>query len=148
MKSFFKDTFHYTFHYNNEVITSFLEDNKRIVSEKLLQLLNHTINAHEIWNARIMGEKPDIGVWGIRPTASLSEQNKINYENSLKIVDTFDLERIIQYTNSKGQPFENSVKDILFHVINHSTYHRGQIASYYKQKGGIPLISDYIFYKR
>ena len=147
MKSFFKELLEYAYHYNNEVVTS-LTDASEGIYEKPVLLINHTINAHEIWNARIMGETPAVTVWGMRGITSLQEQNKINYENSLKIIDTIDLDEIRQYTNSKGQPFQNSVRDILFHVINHSTYHRGQIASYYKQEGGIPLVTDYIFYKR
>ncbi|KAF2518709.1 damage-inducible protein DinB [Flavobacterium salilacus subsp. salilacus] len=146
MKSFFKELFDYTYHYNSQIIASLMADSA--IHKKSVLLLNHTINAHEIWNARIMGKTADVGVWNMRSINVLQEQNKINYENSLQISDTFDLDDIIQYTNSKGMPFQNSVRDILFHIINHSTYHRGQIASYYKQEGGTPIVSDYIFHKR
>lgn len=54
----------------------------------------------------------------------------------------------IGYKTSKGDAFQNTVKDILFHIINHSTYHRGQIAANCKEYGIEPLMSDYIFYKR
>ena len=37
---------------------------------------------------------------------------------------------------------------MLFHFVNHSTYHRGQIASNLKEHGIEPLVTDYIFYKR
>ncbi|AXG74584.1 damage-inducible protein DinB [Flavobacterium arcticum] len=148
MESFYKDFFDYTYHYNNKIITSFIDDNEGKINDKLIVLLNHTINAHEIWNARIIGKACTTGVWEIRPIIDLEEQNRANYKCSLQIIETHDVNSIIQYTNSKSQNFENSVKDILFHIINHSTYHRGQIATYYKQEGGIPLISDYIMYKR
>ena len=146
MKTFFKELFDYTYHYNNEVIASLIENSD--IYEKSVLLLNHTINAHEIWNARIMNKKPVVAVWEIRPIEQLQEQNKVNYECSLQIIETYDFNDIIQYINSKELAFENSVKDILFHIINHSTYHRGQIASYYKQEGGTPIISDYVMYKR
>lgn len=58
------------------------------------------------------------------------------------------LKKKISYKNSRGERFENSVRDILFHVINHSTYHRGQIATDCKLHGMTPLATDYIFYKR
>ena len=51
-------------------------------------------------------------------------------------------------TNSKGETFSNKIKDILFHIINHSTYHRAQIATDLKQNGIEPINTDYIFYKR
>ena len=72
----------------------------------------------------------------------------MNYEHSLHILDKFDLTATMSYTNSKGQTFSNSIRDILFHVINHSTYHRAQIATEFKQNGLEPLVTDYIFYKR
>ncbi|MCH7396746.1 hypothetical protein MM236_02050 [Belliella sp. DSM 107340] len=62
--------------------------------------------------------------------------------------DKFDFNITADYSNSKGQKYSSSVRDILFHIINHSTYHRSQIASELKNQGIEPLITDYIFFKR
>ena len=147
MKSFFKELFEYTFHFNEMVIDSLIKINEDI-PEKALQLINHTINAQEIWNSRIEEKSPAIDVWEMRQLDTLKEINKRNYQNSLYIIDSFDFERKIKYTNSKGQTFENTIRDMLFHIINHSTYHRGQIATYCKLDNITPLVTDYIFYKR
>lgn len=32
------------------------------------------------------------------------------------------------YSNIKGEKFTSTLDDILIHVFNHSTYHRGQVA--------------------
>lgn len=40
------------------------------------------------------------------------------------------------------------IQQILFHIANHFTHHRGQIISDLRQNGIEPRISDYIFYKR
>lgn len=40
------------------------------------------------------------------------------------------------------------IKDIMFHIVNHSTYHRAQIATELKDHGIEPLKTDYILYKR
>ncbi|MGK7396080.1 MAG: DinB family protein [Candidatus Cyclobacteriaceae bacterium M3_2C_046] len=37
---------------------------------------------------------------------------------------------------------------MLYHIINHSTYHRAQIALISRQQLVIPPNSDYIFFKR
>jgi uncharacterized damage-inducible protein DinB len=37
---------------------------------------------------------------------------------------------------------------MLFHIVNHSTNHRGQIAVDFKSNGITPLGLDYIHYKR
>lgn len=147
MKEFFKELFKYTCIYNNNVIDSLLVVETE-VPEKSLQLINHTINAQQIWNARIEEKPCTINVWEIRPIDRLKEINSQNYSDSLNILSQYDLDKLIKYTNSKGLEFENTVRDILFHIINHSTYHRGQIATDCKLHGMQPLVTDYIFYKR
>lgn len=147
MKQFFKELFEYTFHFNTIVIDSLLK-NDNPIPEKALQLINHTINAQEIWNARIEEKPCSVDVWEIRPLDTLKKINEDNYQNSLTIIDMFDLEMKIRYTNTQGKTFENSVRDMLFHAVNHSTYHRGQIATYCKLNNLTPQVTDYIFYKR
>lgn len=147
MKPFFNELFEYTFHFNEMVIDSLIKIDG-CIPEKALQLINHTINAQEIWNARVEEKLCTTDVWAIRDLAVLKEINKLNYQNSLRIIDGFDFEKKIRYTNSKGKAFENTIRDMLFHIINHSTYHRGQIATYCKMENITPLVTDYIFYKR
>lgn len=111
-------------------------------------MLNHLINAQEIWNNRILNQKSTVEVWEKRSLIDLEEINKSNYNQSLQIIETIDLSQKINYKNSKGSEFSNSVQEILFHVINHSTYHRAQIASDLKANGIEAINTDYIFYKR
>lgn len=144
---FFKDTFEYNYYCNQQLIQLF-EKEQQNIPEKSIQLLNHLINAQEIWNARILNQKPDIEVWEIHPLEDLKKINETNYSESLHILETIDLSQEINYQNSKGISFTNSVQDILFHVINHATYHRAQIATDLKSHNIVPLNSDYIFYKR
>lgn len=144
---FFKEAFEYNYHFNKELIQLF-ENNEQIIPEKSIKLLNHLIDAQQIWNERILGQQPSVSVWEIRPLESLKKHNETNYSNSLSILNTIELSRKIEYKNSKGEVFSNSVQDILFHAINHSTYHRAQIASDLKANGIDPINTDYIFYKR
>jgi len=37
--------------------------------------------------------------------------------------------------------------DLLIHVVNHSTYHRGQVASMLRQLGAVPPPTDFIVFK-
>jgi uncharacterized damage-inducible protein DinB len=147
MKEFFKELFEYSHHYNQELLKVILQRQGQ-VPEKSLKLLSHVINAHHIWNSRIDGKAQAFAVWEIQPTEKLRGIDEENYAVTRRILDQVDLSSITTYTNTKGQTFTNTVKDILFHVVNHSTHHRAQIASDFKQNGIEPLISDYIFYKR
>lgn len=146
MNHFFKDLLEYTFVFNDKVIDALIQLEDK--PDKSIKLINHTINAQQIWNARIKNNKVSRGVWDISPLKELRVINIENYENSLAIVNDCDFDEKIIYSNTKGQTFENTIREMLFHAVNHSTYHRGQIASDFKQNGIEPLITDYIFYKR
>src|SRR5690606_16265071 len=147
MKDFFKELFAYNHHFNQKLWSAFNENQEKI-SGKPVKLYNHILNAHQIWNNRINPMQPFYGIWQIHPTQNCKDIDRTNYENSLLILDKFDLDNIVNYKNTQGQSFNNSIRDMLFHAINHSTYHRGQIAIEFKQNGLEPLVTDYIFYKR
>lgn len=146
MKEKLIDLFEYTFHYNNEII-KVIDENIEKIDEKTITLINHTLNAQQIWNSRILKEN-SFEVWQINPFEMLTEINQTNFEKSIGIVHHFDPDQKINYQNSRGANFENTVFEMLFQAINHSTYHRGQINSLLKQNGVEPILTDYIFYKR
>lgn len=146
MKEKLIDLFEYTFHFNKEII-KVIAENLGKVDEKTISLINHTLNAQQIWNSRISGQKA-FEVWQINPFETLEEINQRNFEKSIEIINNFDPDQKINYQNSRGADFENTVFEMLFQAINHSTYHRGQINSLLKQNGIDPILTDYIFYKR
>lgn len=70
-------------------------------------------------------------------------------ELSRRILDVIpstvdSLSRKVSYTNSKGEAWTSTVEDILTHVVIHSAYHRGQIASDLRTAGQKPAYTDYI----
>lgn len=146
MKEKLVDLFEYTYHFNKKVIRVIAENLERI-DGKTIGLINHTLNAQQIWNSRILGEI-SFEVWQINPFENLNDINHQNFNKSIEIVERFDIDQKVQYANSRGTKFENTVFEMLFQAINHSTYHRGQINSLLKQNGIDPLLTDYIFYKR
>lgn len=147
MKEFFKDILLYNFSMNEELM-NFFEDNSEKISEKAHLLLTHLINAQHLWNKRIISEALVYGIWETFPIETLRKINAENLENSYKILDEDDLERVIFYKNTKGEIFQRKLKDIIFHYTNHSTYHRAQIATDMKINNLEPIVTDYIYYKR
>ena len=95
-----------------------------------------------------MNSKPTQAVWDTFEISELQYINNENHASSLKISDHYDLNSPIHYRNTKGKEFSNSVDDILYHIINHSTYHRGQLMSELKSQGVMPISTDFIFFKR
>ena len=119
--------------------------------EKLEELLSHIISAQKIWINRILGRDLNITPWEKHTTKECGIQSTEITAEWINLLESFKddgLERRIDYTNIKGDKFSNTVKDIVTHVINHSTYHRAQIAQRVKTLGGKPAVTDYIVYQR
>ena len=55
-----------------------------------------------------------------------------------------DVSQTISYKNSKGEPWTSAIVDVLTHVVMHSAYHRGQIASHMRESGQTPAYTDFI----
>lgn len=146
MKEKLIDLFEYTHHFNHKMI-QYISENISRVDEKTISLMNHTLNAQQVWNSRVLRERA-FEVWQINPFEHLHEINDQNHIKSIQILNNFDLDERIEYQNSRGIKFENGVFEMLFQAVNHSTYHRGQINSLLKHNGIEPLLTDYIFYKR
>lgn len=147
MEDFFRELFEYSHHFNQQFIQVFLSNPEKS-SEKALKLMSHILNAHSIWNARIEQKTSPFAVWDLHGMDKFMSIENENYQNTLHILERKDLTQTIIYTTSNGQPFSNITKDILFQIVNHSTYHRAQISTEWKQNGIAPIMSDWIFYKR
>ena len=147
MKNFFEELFEYNFQSNDQLILRTLESESN-GSERSRLLFSHILNAQEIWNTRISQKQAKFGVWQIHDLRDWKAINKNKFETSISIIKKFDLNDKVNYSNTRGDNFESSIRDILFHIINHSTYHRGQIATDFRENDIEPIFSDYIFFKR
>lgn len=146
MKNFFKEIYQYHHHYN-QLLADHLEANYGQVGEKALHLFSHSINAHQIWNARVLQVQP-LDVHQLNSIAANKTIDKANLKDTLMILEQKSLQENVKYQNSKGANFSNSIQEILFHVVNHFSHHRGQIMYDLRLCGIDPIETDYIFYKR
>lgn len=149
MKEYFLNLFEYENWANQEiiqVITAIEEP-----SEKIISIMSHIINAQILWLSRIENEISEVEVWQQYNKIGLSKiqrDTKLNLENYLQGTYEDDYEKIINYTNTKGESFESSIKDIFTHLTHHSAYHRGQVIILLKvQISNLPY-TDYIHYIR
>jgi uncharacterized damage-inducible protein DinB len=79
---------------------------------------------------------------------TMTDETHDNWVNYLQANHKDTFEEMVFYTNSEGKKFENTVREIITHVVNHGTHHRGQIALLLREKGISPPATDYIFYAR
>lgn len=147
MKAFFHQVFDYNYFSNKQLIT--VCSNLEEIPSKTGQLFNHILNAHHMWNARIMDIPSEFEAWQNHGLETWEEIHYDNQRNSFEIVSNAELwERRINYVDSKGETFSCSLQDILFHIINHSTHHRAQILADLRSHDIDPPVLDYIYYKR
>ncbi len=151
MKSFFTDLYQYHHHYNQQFIELAAEHQQQL-EPQVHPLLSHTLNAQQIWNARILDETA-VGVHQLWQYAEMAAFEEANFQQSLKILEQLPLEQVVYYQNSKGTRYANTVQEVLFHaecrpVANHFTHHKGQLVASFRRSGITPPATDYIFYKR
>ena len=119
--------------------------------ERLGELLSHLVAAQKIWLNRVLERDIHVSPWdkhSVQECISQSTSVTAEWINLLESLSDKALEKRIEYRNSKGEKYVNTVKDIVMQVINHSTYHRAQIAQRVKTLGGKPVVTDYIVYQR
>ena len=63
-------------------------------------------------------------------------------------LDDDEIARVMKYRSYDGEPYRNTVDDVLTQMYGHSLYHRGQIASLVRAAGGTPAATDFIFWTR
>ncbi|WP_293312576.1 DinB family protein [Pedobacter sp. UBA5917] len=112
------------------------------------RLFSHVLNAQHIWAQRISGMKPLYGVWDVHPKEHFESLSADNFKLIRAVLKESALDKIISYSNSRGDQYENRIDEILFHLFNHSTYHRGQVVTLLKKEGFTPPVTDYIMLKR
>ena len=67
-------------------------------------------------------------------TSHLLHQNR-QWNEWVNNVNEHQLEHVFQYQNSKRELFKQPIYQMLVHVFNHGTYHRGQLVNMLRQLG-------------
>jgi uncharacterized damage-inducible protein DinB len=118
--------------------------------DKALELMSHILLVQMVWYSRIAGVAAP-PVWEKKSLQQLKDMYTVNTKILIPFIEkqTKDtLNTIIDYKNTKGEKYSNTVTQILTHLFNHSTYHRGQIVEL--MKGKLPKMpeTDYIVFLR
>jgi uncharacterized damage-inducible protein DinB len=107
--------------------------------------LVHLYSAEDIWLSRWQGQA---GVGFTPPDqfasfAELSETYTARQQELCSFVETQDLATSVQV---KGQ--YHTLAEMLWHVLDHASYHRGQIMAYLRALGHTPPQTNLIHYLR
>ena len=144
LHSYLKRLFAYDDWANREVLGSLQA--LPYAPHKAARLAAHIVAVEFVWLARLKGE-PDPAVWpewNLEHTANQQREIAPRLQDYLRSISANDLAHEMEYSNTKGERWKNSIADILMHTVMHSAYHRGQIAMVLRDTGVTPPYTDYI----
>jgi uncharacterized damage-inducible protein DinB len=115
--------------------------------------LVHIMAVERLWLERWLGTSdgsflkpesfPDIG--SVRAEWARIERELLAFVNGLT---EEHVNRIIPHKNSQGTEFRMPLWQLMQHLVNHGTYHRGQITNQLREVGGKPLGTDLVTFYR
>jgi uncharacterized damage-inducible protein DinB len=147
-KSYFLKLYQYNAWANRKVVSCLV--NQNVTDQKILSIFNHLVSAQFIWYNRFSGlPKSEYLLWGnysLEQLRAMIEKANTLWIEFIETADNF--ERELKYTNYVNDYYENSIGDIMAHLVNHGTYHRGQVAVLLREKGYDPVNTDFITYDR
>jgi uncharacterized damage-inducible protein DinB len=148
MKKYFLKLYQYNAWSNARVLKCL--EQQDVSDEKILTLMGHIVAAQFLWLHRIKGlPAPAVKLWGNYSLAQLKVMADDAGKKWLSYVESEEsFDRELSYTNYVGDPYTNNVETIMIHLVNHSSYHRAQIAMLLRQKGYEPINTDFITYDR
>lgn len=115
--------------------------------ERSLQLMSHILAAEQVWLDRLKRQPQSVPVWP-KPDLGQCEAQAAELGGKwlefLDLITAGDVSQTISYQNSKGEAWTSTIVDVLTHVVMHSAYHRGQIASHLRASGQAPAYTDFI----
>jgi uncharacterized damage-inducible protein DinB len=113
----------------------------------LEQNLRHILLATRIWLARWKATTPPTlkdpiaGPW---PAAYASTHAE--FRDFVGALTDASADRVIDYKDSRGQPFQMALSQLIVHVVNHGTHHRAETGMLLERLGRSPGDMDYVYY--
>lgn len=106
----------------------------------VLATLGHVAASDWVWLERWHGRSPggfpeDIDTSSLAAVLRHWHDVQDRRDEWIAALDEADLDGVLSYRNTAGEAYEGRLIDLLTHVVNHSTYHRGQVVTYLRQLG-------------
>ena len=115
--------------------------------------LVHAHSAEWVWHQRCVGQSPAkaLAPEDVPDLATLTaawRDTEVQWRGYAGGLDAEGHLREIEYRQFNGQPARSPLWAIVQHVVNHGTYHRGQVTTLLRQLGAKGVGSDLIVYFR
>lgn len=158
MESYLKDLATYNIWANELLIRLSIENISVIEKETLSSFstirstLEHIRFAESLWLSRLKGEEIVVKPTFDGTNEALLEDLLVHSKRFFDFVNEKDngfFDALNDYKDTKGTPYSEKSGAIILHVLNHSSYHRGQVVTMLRTLGATKMTSmDYITYLR
>ena len=118
----------------------------------ILGTLVHTFGADRIWLRRVLGEPVAAFLTDEdRRFSTLQREWPLvlsRWQEWAHSLDDQGAQAVVSFQDRQGNPFSSARWEIVLHVVNHGTHHRGQVSGFLRKLGHAPPILDLIWYYR
>jgi uncharacterized damage-inducible protein DinB len=148
-----RDLYDYNEYANNhlvEVAATARDEHLRDVIATLAHVAGAQINWLERWKGGVNKRSTVDLQESIRTVNDLREafaRSHADLSDYTAALTDADIESSLAYKDSRGDPYERPLWQLLTHVANHGTYHRGEAATALTALGHSPGDLDYLYWK-
>ena len=119
----------------------------------VLRTLVHVYAADRVWLARVTGaaNPPSFTTDADYHLSVLQKDWPALYgrwQQWAQALTDESVQTVLAYKDMKGNPYSQPVWEIVLHVVNHGTHHRGQVAGFLRTLGHTPPPLDLTTYYR
>lgn len=129
-----------------------LKHDFKTADHSILGTLVHIYAADRIWFARIEQSSPSVFVSESDYSLTVLENDWPRvHECWQRWASSLDDDAALApfpHTDSKGRKWELPLWQVVTHVVNHGTHHRGQVAGFIRALGQRPPLNDFAVYCR
>lgn len=113
--------------------------------------LTHLVWGEWLWLQRWRGTSPQAAFQAAgfpRPDALKARWLEIEIEQRafVEAVTADRLLAVVRYVNLQGRAWQYPLWRQMYHLVNHSTYHRGQATTMLRQLGARPVPTDFLVF--
>jgi uncharacterized damage-inducible protein DinB len=111
--------------------------------------INHLLESDWLWLKRFEGIPiAEIPSWQVDSAMEIYREWKVIQDDTLKIIRMLvgEEDKKIRFITRKGIWYDMPVEDLIIHITNHGTYHRGQLTHMLRVVGQQPVGTDYFIF--
>lgn len=144
------------FHHLKELPDEVFDQEIKSVFSSIKEVLVHIYQVDAMWLSVMSGEPFSQTMEVIKKIKAKSQdpaleqiielysENTDHYKSFFEEQD--DLDASIEIEHPRYGKLETTIADLVLHVVNHGTYHRGNITAMIRQQGHAGVPTDYAFY--